>query len=94
MACIPAVLALIASSIEKKLAAEGTQNDLIELLLNELVTVHFVDFSLSLPNGTLTAETACVKGPLADILFHCEGGKTHSGYDVVSRPYRSLVVNG
>lgn len=55
---VPAVLALVTEGIEKELIAKGTENDLIELFLNKLVTVHLVDFALAFTDGALTSKTA------------------------------------
>ena len=58
VACVSTVLALVSGRIEQELVAEGAQDDLIELPLDELVSVHFVDLVLALANSTLTSETA------------------------------------
>ena len=57
MTSVSTVLALITGSVEKKLVAEGAENDLVELALDKLVTVHLVHLVLALADGTLTAET-------------------------------------
>ena len=73
MARVPTVLALIANGIEQKLVAEGTEDDLIELPLHELVAVHLVHFVLAFANGTLTAETArSIERPFADVFLDCD----------------------
>ena len=70
MASIPTILALIAHRVEKELVAERAQDDLVELSLDELVSVHFVDLIFALTNGTLTTETSRgIEGPLADVLL-------------------------
>ena len=70
MAGVPTVFALIAGRIEQELVAERAQDDLVELALDELVSVHFVDLIFALTNGTLTTETSRgIEGPLADVLL-------------------------
>ena len=72
MAGVPTVFALIAGRIEQELVAERAEDDLVELPLDELVTVHLVDLILALADGALTAETArSVEWPLADVLLDC-----------------------
>ena len=71
MASIPAVFALITQGIEEKFVAECTKNNLIELFLNKLVTIHFVHLALAFADGALTAQ-ASIKGSFPDIFFHCE----------------------
>lgn len=58
MAGIPTVLALVPESVEQEFVAESAQDELVELFLNEFVTVHFVDFFLTLSDSTLATETA------------------------------------
>lgn len=53
---VSAVLALITEGIEQELAAEGAENELVELLLNEFMSVHLVHLVLAFSNGTLTAK--------------------------------------
>jgi hypothetical protein len=57
VASVFAVGALHASSILQEVAAKSTTHDIVELLCDELVTLLFVDFLLSLPDCTLTVET-------------------------------------
>ena len=75
MAGVSAILALITRGIEEELAAESTQDDLIKLLLDELVSVHLVYLSFALTNSSLTTETARIEGPLANILLHYTDGE-------------------
>ena len=58
MTGIPTILALIPKSVEQEFVAESAQDELVELFLNELVTVHFVDLFLALAHSTLTTKTA------------------------------------
>ena len=55
MASIPAVFALETKRIEKKLVAECAKNNLVELFLDEFMTVHLVHFTLAFANGALTS---------------------------------------
>ena len=57
MAGIPTIFALVPEGVEQEFAAESAQDELVELFLNELVSVHFVDFFLALSHGTLAAKT-------------------------------------
>lgn len=67
---ISTVLALIAHRIEKEIATESTEHDLIELSRKELVAIHLVNITLALAKGRLTSQTAwSVKRPLSDVLF-------------------------
>jgi hypothetical protein len=54
---VTTVLALITFTGEQKLLAEGAQDWLIELTLNELVAVHLKDIALALSDSALTSET-------------------------------------
>lgn len=72
VARVLAVLALVPECIHQELAAEGAEDDLVELPLHELVPVHLVDFVLPGTHGTLSAETTrSVESTLADILLDC-----------------------
>lgn len=55
VAGISAIFALVSTPLEKELVAEGAEDDLVELTLNELVAVHLVDFSLSHSDSATTA---------------------------------------
>jgi hypothetical protein len=52
-----AVGTLHTSGILEEFSTESTTHNVVELLLNEFVTVLFVYFFLLLTNGTLTAKT-------------------------------------
>lgn len=54
---VSTVLALISKSIEEEIIAKSAKHELIELPLNEFVTVHFVNLALAFPDSTLTPET-------------------------------------
>jgi hypothetical protein len=54
---ISAIFALIASSVEKKIAAESTKHELVKLALNKLVAVLFMYFAFAFTNGALPTET-------------------------------------
>ena len=70
MTGVPTVLALVSGRVEQKLVAEGTEDDLVELPLDTLVTVHLVHLVLAFADGALTAETSRgVERPLADVLL-------------------------
>lgn len=69
VAHVPAVLALVAVARHEELVAQGTEDDLEELLLNELVTVHLVDLALALLDGALTTETSGLERPTSNILL-------------------------
>ena len=72
MACVSTILALVSGSVEQELVAEGAQDDLVELALDEFVAVHLVHLVLALAHGTLTAKTSgSVQWPLAYILLDC-----------------------
>ena len=70
MARVSTVLALISDSVEQELTAERAKDDLVELPLHELVSIHFVNLIFTLTNRALTAKTARgVERPLADVLL-------------------------
>lgn len=71
MAGIPAVFALKTKRIEEKFVAERAKDDLVELFLDELVTVHLMHLALAFANSALTAQTTSIKRPFPDIFFHC-----------------------
>lgn len=73
VAGVLAVLALHARSLEQELAAEGAEDDGVELLGDEFVTVLLVDRLLALADGALTTETTTlgVEGALADVRLDC-----------------------
>ncbi len=61
VASIFTVLALHARGILEEIAAQRTSHNVIELLLDELVAVHLVNFLLPLPNGALATKSSCLK---------------------------------
>ena len=70
MTGVPTVLALVSGRVEQKLVAEGTEDDLVELPLDKLVTVHLVHLVLAFADGALTAKTTgCVKRTFANVLL-------------------------
>lgn len=74
MASITTVLALVAFSCEQEFLTQRAKNRLIELPLDEFVTVHFKDISTPLSHGPLTTKTAdLVQRSLLDILLDCSG---------------------
>lgn len=70
MATVAAVFALI-TRVDKEFAAVRALHELVELSLDKLMPVHFVDFALAHAHGTLTPETSghSVERPLADIFL-------------------------
>ena len=67
MAGVAAIFALVSSGIEKKFVAVRAENNLVELLRNELVPIHFVDF-LALAKSNLPQKTG-IHGTLSHILL-------------------------
>lgn len=88
VACIPAVLALHACRFEQEFLAECTQDDSVELLLNEFVAVLLEHFLFALAHGTLTSETSLVEGALADIRFDWKRVR-HKLHTIWLKTYRS-----
>lgn len=68
---VSTVFALIPLSGTQELLTERAQDGLVELRLHELVSVHLMDLSPSLTDGSLSAETTGtgIQRPLADIFF-------------------------
>lgn len=63
---------MIPDGVEQELVAEGAKDDLVELPLDELVSVHLVHLVLALADCTLTSEpTRSIERPLADVLLNC-----------------------
>jgi hypothetical protein len=87
VASILAVLALHSRSLEKELAAEGTEDDGVELLRDEFVTVLLVDRFLALADGALTAETTAlsIEGTLADVRLDCRRREEDRGRGELAR---------
>lgn len=82
MTGVPAVLTLVPKSVEQEFVAESAQDELVELLLNEFVSIHFVNFFLALSDSALTTETADgFQRPLSDVLL---GWVTLAHQDLVS----------
>jgi hypothetical protein len=73
VACELAVGTLHTGRILKEIAAECASHDVVELLLDELVAILFMDFIFLLPNSTFAAETNVVCALLL-VLLH----ETHS----------------
>jgi hypothetical protein len=69
MASVPTIFALISKSLEKKLIAERTQDDLIELALDKFMAIHFVDLSTTNFDGTLTTEATCIEWTFPNVLL-------------------------
>lgn len=67
MTGVAAIFALVSSCIEKEFVAVRAENDLVELLRNEFVPIHFVDF-LALAKSNLPRETG-IHGTLSHILL-------------------------
>ena len=67
-----AVVALHASAFEEELAAEGAQDDSVNLLLYELMPVLLVDLLLALADGPLTTESASVVRALSHVRLDCK----------------------
>lgn len=53
VACILAVLTLHTSGVLEKVPTERASHDVVELLRDELMAIHLVDFLLTLANGAL-----------------------------------------
>lgn len=66
-----AVSTLHACSILEKVATKGAAHDVVEGLLDKLVTILLDDLFFSLTNGTLSAKTN-IEGPALIVLFDCE----------------------
>lgn len=71
VAGVLAVFALHAGALEEELAAEGAEDDGVELLLDELVTVLLVYLLLALANGALSTESAGVIRTLPNVRLDC-----------------------
>ena len=69
MTCISTVFALVSGCVEEELVAECAEDDLVELLLNEFVTVHLVDLLFALTKSALAAKTTSIHWALPDILL-------------------------
>ena len=71
MTGVPTVLALVSGRVEQKLVAEGTEDDLVELPLDKLVTVHLVHLVLAFADGALTAQSTSIQRTFSHILLDC-----------------------
>ena len=73
MTRVATVLTLISDSVQEEIAAEGTQHELVELPLDELVAVHFVDIAFAFPDRSLTPEAskASIQRAFSNILLYC-----------------------
>jgi len=67
VASVPAVFTLIAESVQQEVIAESTENQLVELLLDEFVPIHLMYLVLAFTNSTLT--TKGFHRPLSDVLL-------------------------
>jgi hypothetical protein len=68
VASVSTILALISEGVEEKIVTERTEHELVELSLHELVAVHFMHFTLALPDSSLSTKTA--KGTIQWALPH------------------------
>ena len=57
VASVLAVLALHACRVLEEIPAKCAAHNVVELVLDEFVAVHFVNFLLALTNGTLSTKT-------------------------------------
>lgn len=71
VASVLAVFTLNACTLEEEFAAERACDDGVELLLHKLMTILLVNLLFAFAHGALTAETASIVRPLADIRFDC-----------------------
>lgn len=68
---ITTVLALVPFSSKEELLTKSTHDGLVELALNKLMTVHFIDIALSLSDGTLSTERLVWSSPASDRVLDC-----------------------
>lgn len=69
VASVLAVLALHACRILEEVSAKGAAHDVVELVLDKLVSVHLVNLLLALTNSTHTTETLQVDGAASVVLL-------------------------
>jgi hypothetical protein len=70
MTSITAVFTLVTFTSKQELLTEGTQDRLVELLLNELVTIHLEHVPTPLSHGSLSTQTSnLIERPLLDVLL-------------------------
>jgi len=73
VAHVPAILALVPISGSKKVVAESAEDDLEELSLDELMSVHLVYLPLPLLDGALSTESSSgIEWTTANVLLDCE----------------------
>lgn len=68
MACVLAVRALHSSRIFQEISAQSTPHDVIELLLDKLMPILFVNFLSPLSNGAFSVQTD-IEGSTVFALF-------------------------
>jgi hypothetical protein len=67
---ISTIFALIPKGIKQEVVAEGAQHELIELPLDEFVSIHLMHLILAFSNGSLAPKALrAIQRPLAHILF-------------------------
>lgn len=73
MTSIPTILTLIPLSGEQKLLTQRAEDGLVELSLDEFMTVHLEDVALALSDSALSSETSShlVVGSLFDVFLDC-----------------------
>ena len=67
VARVSAVFALHTCSLEKEFLTEGAQNNAVELLLYEFVTILLHYILLALPDSRLTLQACCIQRTIAEI---------------------------
>ena len=72
VASVTTILTLITNSVKQEIVAECTKHELVELLLNKLVSIHFVNLAFSLPDGTLPSKATqtAIQRAFSNIFFH------------------------
>ena len=76
VASILAIFALHAGAVLEEFRAEGTPHDVVKLVLDKLVPVHFVHSLFLLPDGALTIEPQ-IDWPAVLVLLHEAERKLH-----------------
>jgi hypothetical protein len=70
VARVSTIFAGISNGVEKKFVAEGAENDLVELALDEFMSIHLVHLILAGTHGTLPAQTTrAIDSALPNIFF-------------------------
>jgi hypothetical protein len=65
---------LVPQGIEQEVVAKRAEHELIELPLDEFVSVHFVHFIFTFSDGSLAAKALwTIQRTLAHILFYWQG---------------------